>query len=421
MMRWAALFLWSGLVINSKNKCLKKQRMIKKQNRKSSLLHIIVVLVCAVKFTYGQDIAITHGPFIQYLTDNSVVVNWSASVDCVSWVEYYEEDGSNFYQKERLKVFSATDGLKNIGKRHSVTINGLKPRTKYAYRIYSQAVTEEGDLGKIAATRVYKKQPLYFTTLDREKEQTSCVVLSDMHENGPKVGLLLNNVEWNKTDFVLLNGDFVNNATGEEAIYSVLDTCVDIFAKEKPLYIVRGNHETRGAAARELDTYFHFPQKEYYYTFSSGTTFFIVLDSGEDKPDSDMEYSGMADFDLYRSNQAQWLSEVVASDAFKNAEQKIVFMHIPPFSKKEGNEWHGDLEVRKKFMPILNKVDIDLMVCGHKHSYSVIPRSQGRNNFPIMVVDHESRVDLLIDKSGISAKRFDMDSKLVSDLFFGSK
>ncbi|MBD0777371.1 metallophosphoesterase [Maribacter sp. ANRC-HE7] len=392
--------------------------MIKKQNKISSLLHIIIVLVCAVKFTYGQDIAITHGPFIQYLTANSVVINWSTSVDGVSWVEYYEEDGSNFYQKERLKVYSATGGLKNISKRQSVTIDGLKPRIKYAYRIYSQAVTKEGNLGKIAATQVYKKRPLYFTTLDSEKERTSFVVLSDMHENRAKVGKLLNNVEWNKTDFVLLNGDFVNNATGEEAIYSVLDTCVDIFAKEKPVYIVRGNHETRGAAASELDTFFHFPQKEYYYTFSSGTTFFIVLDSGEDKPDSDIEYGGMADFDLYRSNQAQWLSEVVVSDAFKNAKQKIVFMHIPPFSEKEGNEWHGELEVRKKFMPILNKVDIDLMVCGHKHAYSFMPTVPDKNNFPIIVLDHNSRLNLFIDKSGISAKRFNADSKMISDLFF---
>ncbi|MBA7558013.1 hypothetical protein ES705_50801 [subsurface metagenome] len=41
----------------------------------------------------------------------------------------------------------------------------------------------------------------------------------------------------------------------------------------------------------ELKNYFHFPQNNYYYTFSSGNTLFIVLDGGEDKPDSDIEYS----------------------------------------------------------------------------------------------------------------------------------
>ncbi|WP_052958734.1 FN3 domain-containing metallophosphoesterase family protein [Maribacter thermophilus] len=395
--------------------------MKKEKNRMQRFCQVVILILCAVQFTYAQDVAITHGPFIQHLTANSVVINWSSSVDCISWVEYYEEDGSYFYQKERIKVYNATGGLKNIGKQQSVTIEGLTPQTKYAYRVYSQAITKEGDMGKVAATRVYKKEPLYFTTAAPKKSRTSCVVLSDMHENGPKVGKLLENVEWNKTDFVIMDGDFVNNATGEEAIYSVLDTMVDIFAQEKPLYMVRGNHETRGAVAHKLDSYFHFPNNQYYYTFSSGNTFFIVLDSGEDKPDSDIEYSGMADFDAYRSKQAQWLTEVVASEVFKKAERKVVFMHIPPYNKKQGREWHGELEVRKKFMPILNKAAIDLMVCGHTHSYALVPEATGRNNFPILIVDHESRVDLTIDSSGIRAKRIGMDSELLSEVFFEDK
>ena len=47
----------------------------------------------------------------------------------------------------------------------------------------------------------------------------------------------------------------------------------------------------------------------FYYTFRHGPAFFVVLDCGEDKPDNDIEYSGLADFDRYRATAADWLKE----------------------------------------------------------------------------------------------------------------
>ena len=38
---------------------------------------------------------------------------------------------------------------------------------------------------------------------------------------------------------------------------------------------------------------------------------FIVLDAGEDKPDDDVEYGGLADYDPYRLSQLSWLKEAV--------------------------------------------------------------------------------------------------------------
>tara|TARA_R110002049_G_scaffold240425_1_gene413816 strand:+ start:53574 stop:54713 length:1140 start_codon:yes stop_codon:yes gene_type:complete len=374
--------------------------------------------MCSTQWIHAQNLEITHGPYLQYLTSNEVTICWSTSENSISWVEYYKEDGSNFYQKERTKIFNSADGLKNISMLHRVTLKNLTPATKYAYRIYSQEVKDDMSFGKTVATQVYKKEPLYFTTQPIKKEQISLVVLSDMHEKTAKVSSLLKGVEWDTTDFVLLDGDFVDSFDSESDLYNgVLDTCVAIFAQTKPLVIVRGNHETRGRKANELKKYFHFPENKYYYTYSIGTTLFIILDSGEDKADSDIEYSGFADFDAYRSEQAKWLSEVVKSDAFKNAEHKIAFMHIPPYDHNRGQEWHGDLEVRSKFVPILNKAGIDLMVNGHRHRYSFQTAKVEENNFPILVADHKTRYKLLIDKTGIKIKGTDSDDKEVLTMF----
>ena len=391
--------------------------MINKFNIKNCF-YAILLLMGSTQWIYAQNLEITHGPYLQYLTFNEVTICWSTSKNSISWVEYFEDDGSNFYQKERKKTFDAADGLKNISRLHRVTVKNLNPATKYAYRIYSNEVYDDRSFGNTVATAVYKRKPLYFTTQPIEKEHVSVVVLSDMHEKTAKVGSLLKGVEWDKTDFVLLDGDFMDSFEIESDLYEgVLDTCVEIFAKEKPLVIVRGNHETRGRKAHELKKYFYFPENKYYYTYSLGTTLFIILDSGEDKADSDIEYSGFADFDSYRSEQARWLSEVVKSEAFKKAEHKIAFMHIPPYDDNRGQEWHGGLEVRNKFVPILNQAGIDLMVCGHTHRYSFQAPKDDENNFPILVADNKTRFDLSIDKTGIKVTGVDMDSKEVLNMF----
>ncbi|MCT4590414.1 MAG: metallophosphoesterase [Carboxylicivirga sp.] len=384
----------------------------------TQLVSLIFILLCFTVYNHAKSLRINHGPFIQHGTNNGVTINWTTSVDCISWVEYYEDDGSNFYKEERQRVYCSSGGIKNIGMYHKVTINNLKDDTKYAYRIYSREVEGGVALNRTVATRVYQREPLYFTTLNPDKKQSSCVVLSDMHENPVKTAQLLDDVEWNNTDFVLLNGDFINNFQKEENLYSVVDTCVDIFAKEIPLYIARGNHETRGFKARNFDKYFHFPENRYYYTFSVGSTFFIVLDSGEDKPDSDIEYYGMADFDAYRDQQAEWLAGVVETEGFKKSAHRIVFMHIPPYKGSRNNSWHGELEVRKKFVPILNKAGIDLMLCGHTHRYAFIPEKTGENNFPILITDNKSKVNLSTDDKGIKAQVVNLDLQITKELFF---
>lgn len=383
-----------------------------------SYFYGLILLMGSTQWIYAQNVEITHGPYLQHLTSNEVTVCWSTSKNSISWVEYFEDDGSNFYQKERKKVFGANDGLKNISMLHSITLKNLNPITKYAYRIYSKEVFGDRSFGKTVATKVYKKEPLYFTTQPIEKEQVSVVLLSDMHEKTDKVSSLLKGVEWDKTDFVLLDGDFMDSFELESDLFDgVLDICIDIFAKEKPLVIVRGNHETRGKKAHELKNYFYFPENKYYYTYTLGTTLFIILDSGEDKADSDIEYSEFADFDAYRSEQRTWLSEVVKSEGFKNAAHKIVFMHIPPYHDKRGKEWHGDLEVRNKFVPILNQAGIDLMVCGHTHRYSFQVPKYDENNFPILVADNKTRFNLIIDEKGIKVTGVDVNAKEVLNMF----
>lgn len=334
----------------------------------------------------------------------------------------YEFDGSNFYQKERPKYFSSTDGLKTIGKIHKVTLPDLKPATKYAYRIFSKEVVSKTYsspiFGRTDASEVYQRRPLFFTTGKPDKEKTSAVVLTDVHNSSARIGSLLKDVNLNEMDFMVTNGDIVGAFNKEEDLFNGgLDTIADLFASAKPVYIVRGNHETRGTMAPVFRNYFYFPENKFYYTFNSGKNLFLVLDCGEDKPDSDKEYSDLVDFDRYRSQEVRWLKQVVASEKFKSAEHVIVFLHMPPFFPGR-TPWHGDMEMKEKLVPILNEAGIDLMISGHTHRYAFIDKNEDGNNFPIIVMNNNSRMELTIDKSGITAKTTDINKKVISELSF---
>ena len=56
----------------------------------------------------------------------------------------------------------------------------------------------------------------------------------------------------------------------------------------------------------------------------------VMIDCGEDKPDTIPAYAGLLDFDNYRSEQATWLKELVKTKEFKKAKYRIVISHYTP-------------------------------------------------------------------------------------------
>lgn len=205
---------------------------------------------------------------------------------------------------------------------------------------------------------------------------------------------------------VFLLGDIMSYFHKPEQAYtSFIDVSVNKFATGKPFVIVRGNHETRGHLAREYDKFIYRPNGVYYALYTIGNTAIVMLDSGEDKPDSHPVYAGITAFDKYRQEQAEWLKKTVKSKEYKRAKHKIVMVHIPPATstlKKDTD--YGTKQVNDLFMPILNNADVDLMISGHTHTHYIIEKAKGVNNFPIMINDNKSASYISVDKRGIQVK-----------------
>lgn len=349
---------------------------------------------CLLVAQSSEAIKITHGPWLCDMAEDGVTVVWTTNRAAVSWVELAPDDGAHFYAEERPKYYSSANGrIKADQTVHSVRINGLNPGTKYRYRILSQGVAEypcykQVRFDDIAATDVYYKKPLAFKTFDSQKNEAVFLMINDIHGDSELIKNLLKNVDVQSLDFILLNGDMSSVVLSEDQLFrDYLDMCVSLFAKEIPIVFTRGNHETRGCFSDKLINYFPHRDNHYYYTFNIGNISFFALDGGEDKPDSDLEYWGLADYDAYREAQALWLKEEIKKDRVKNAAVKIAFLHIPPTI----GDWHCNKHLQKTILPLLNEIDVDLMLSGHLHLYSYNEPGV-KADFPILVNDNASYV-----------------------------
>lgn len=332
-------------------------------------------VICAFTVIAGfaqEQIAIKHGPYLQNLKETETTIVWVSNKASVGWVEVAPDDGTSYYRFERTKFFDATNGVKNVSQLHTVRVTGLKPGTSYRYRIYSQEVLErKGEeiiYGNVAAPSIYDRRTLKFTTNDRNKPTTSFIMLNDIHGNTDYIPKLLDIAGYKETDMIIYNGDMMNWLMDEEDLFrGFMDITIELFATKKPMYYARGNHETRGLFATSFQHYFSPKEPHLYFLLRQGPVCFIFLDTGEDKPDSDIEYHGITDYDNYRTEQAKWLSEAVKSQEFLDAKFKVVIAHMPPLPDED--LWHGQAEVAEKFVPILNEAGVDVMLCGHLHQY----------------------------------------------------
>ncbi|MDL2212811.1 metallophosphoesterase [Bacteroides sp. OttesenSCG-928-E20] len=353
----------------------------------------------------SQDFKILCGPYLQGVTDNEVTVVWVTSKEAVSWVELAPDDGTHFYAEERPQFYQTNFGKKEIATLHKIRISGLQKATKYRYRIYSKEVTAKEHFyigyGKTAATNVYSKKPLTFRTLDSSQPSMKFAMVNDIHENSELLEKLISRIKVNEQDFVLFNGDMVSNMFSEKQILDgFVNQAVRSFASEIPFFMARGNHETRGLFSTEYINYFPTPTGQPYYTFRQGPAFFIVLDGGEDKPDTDIEYHGLAHFDSYRENQTKWLAGVLQSEEFKQAPVKVVVMHVPPVR----STWHGPIQVKKHFIPLLNEAGIHLMLSAHTHKHFYVEAGNEDCNFPILINSNKDIVEFDITERQISFK-----------------
>lgn len=366
-----------------------------------TLLFLFAPLLASAQKTELPQVHVADGPYLQAVGPDEFTVVWTTDQDAVSWVEIAPDDGTHFYNTDRKKYYEILNGRRPIGRLHKVRITGLEPNTTYRYRVMQNGVLLNEGRKRVVFSEgfgsdILKHKPYQVRTLDKDKKTVKFSVVNDMHEHDPELQKLYKDVKPDSYDFVLFNGDMTTSIDSEEEIFKhYLSSSSKMFAANTPLYVARGNHENRGKFAMEWMNYFPSSTGKPYFAFRQGPAYFIVLDSGEDKPDNDIRNMDLMRSDQFREEEAEWLKKVVEDPDFKSAPVRIVFCHMPP----KPNGWHGGSEVSRLFVPILNKAGIDLMLSAHIHKYSYAKKGENGCDFPVVCNPNLTRMDIDVDPS----------------------
>lgn len=189
------------------------------------------------------------------------------------------------------------------------------------------------------------------------------------------------------TDLFVVNGD-IGEVETEENFLEVCELVGEISKGEIPVIFVRGNHDTRGRLSELYPKYFPVDGKKTYFSFELGCLNGVVLDCGEDKPDSNeeydatketpQEYRGTNRFHAYRQQQLRFLQTTALE-----TENKIAFAisHICPIkaTSSAGSVFDIERELYGKWNAELERLKVKFMLCGHFHKSFVLNKNDERS------------------------------------------
>ena len=376
-------------------------------------LFLLGLLFSCITIDYSKaqeksDITITHGPYLQNVTQTGATVIFNSNKLIVPGILIRPVGG------EFKLIQNSHEGLVDVGDNiHKVRLDHLQPGKEYEYRLFACEIIDylpyKCTFGDTLISEIYK-----FKTFTSERDPINFTVFCDIHDRAAKLGQYLDHNEIEKQDCYFLNGDIMGHIEEEQQLFSsFLDTCVSRFATEKPFFYVRGNHETRGKFARQLINYLDFAENTYYFAQTIGPVRFVVLDGGEDKPDTSTEYSGLVDFDSYRYKELEWLKREVEGNEFQNAPFKVVIIHMPIIENEKN--WYGMSFLAQHFGPVLKEAGIDLMISGHTHRNAWIDSDKSGFGYPVLISSNNHFVEAMADEKKISLVLKDINGKVVEE------
>ena len=247
-----------------------------------------------------------------------------------------------------------------------------------AYRVHITPLADHCNYyPKPSPTEAYE----YPFTPVSETGEIKAYVLADTH--GDVITPAETALRHGPMDLLILLGDIGDSAATKEQITTLHRLTSAITGGRFPTVYVRGNHDTRGYMAEHLTDYIPTRGGVTYYTFRAGSVWGVVLDCGEDKPDTNIEYGlpeygGVANFLPFRNTETAYLRALIENaDTTYNAEgitHRIALCHINfTYTDRPYNDRNPALY--EKWIAALNEIGIDLLICGHEHRVGIQPDS----------------------------------------------
>lgn len=309
------------------------------------------------------ETTLDRGPYLQVATQTGITIRWRTSDSTLSKVKYGLSAAAL-----NDSVVSATATTEHI-----VQLTGLTADSKYYYAIGSaDTIFQSGADNYFYTLPIVGTERKYniWVTGDCGTGYTTQAQVRDSY---------VNYMGANRTDAWILLGDNAYNAGYDFEFQSKFFQQYPNQLKNMTLWPTPGNHDYYGSSTGLIAdggmayfSQFSMPTNaevggvasgtKAYYSYNIGNIHMISLDSyGE-------ESVGNKKFYDTTSVQVQWLKADLAANTQK---WTIVYFHHPPYTKGSHNsDTEGDLvEIRSKLMRIIERYKVDLVLCGHSHSY----------------------------------------------------
>lgn len=354
--------------------------------------------------TEAQDYHVTCGPWVTDMSENAFTVLWTTDIACQGWVQL--DNGR--------RIFEDYAGRKLFGTFHTVRVEGLSRGSQYGYRIGNRVV-DPTNPRRPAYGRDVLSDRYSVRTFDPNRKECHFTVFNDVHMRLDHYAALLDDIDVPANDFIFLNGDIISagNWTLDSLVkYEV--SPLGAYGANLPVHFARGNHEGRGSGVALVEKVF--PKAEgapYFYTFREGPVAFIVLDAGETGVTNSLALTGDKIYEDYLREQMEWAEKAMKEPAFRKAPVKICLLHAPMVDPGIPDDYVPHTWMNHHFVPLLNKAGINLMIGADLHEYQYHPAGTMHNNFPILVNDAESRLDVQVRRGHIYLTIYDEDGNVV--------
>lgn len=273
------------------------------------------------------------GPYLQNVTQDSIVIMWEHFGDPVSAKVRYRLQGDVVWRETSSQ---------NIANFHEIHLTELKPGLTYQFQ-----VSQEGKNNWLPG------KPATFSTAPVSSDSYRIAAYGDSRTNYKRHTDVVKSIITNDTDLVINVGDLVDAGRDYSLWGSQFFGPLAYLMVETPLFPIVGNHEFEGTGKFWYSDFFSLPNNERWYAINYGCSRIIALDSNTDfSPGSD---------------QHTWLLNEFGSDEFKQSTWQVVALHHPVYTS--GSHKSNEQPVVEYLVPLFEEHGIDIVLSGHNHHY----------------------------------------------------
>lgn len=302
---------------------------------------------------------VIRGPYLQEATTSGITIRWRTDVPTDSRVFYGAVPGN----------LNNTAINLNFSAEHEVTINGLAPALLQYYSIGTNNTVLLADSNMYFKTNpvIGSRAPFRFWVIGDAGEGNTT------QRNVRDAFIQYNGGSPHADGWLLLGDNAYDGGFDAEYQVAMFQNMYESTLTNTALWPAPGNHDYNNhipfSPAPAYYDIFNLPVAgqsggvasgtEKYYSYDYANVHFISLDS----------------YDESRSSSGAMATWLLADLAANTQEWTVAYWHHPPYTKgthDSDNPLFYDFEMvdmRQNILPILENAGVDLILCGHSHTY----------------------------------------------------